>query len=122
MRASIVAALLGTACCCTLVLYSRDAAAEYADLSASKEATAELAMATSEIHRYDTGLRLSPSRQHVLSSPARKTVLWNAAENDEVHVDQNGHLSVDLCVCPPFSQQSISVMGPDAAVCDHVLT
>ena len=95
-RAAAVLVFLGTACCGTLALWAREGGAQGSsrgELLLQADATSELARANAEISGYDSELRFG----HV-SAPARiagrQTELWNAAANDEVHVDQNGRLLV----------------------------
>lgn len=96
-RLAAVAVLLSAACCATVALWMGDAPRGGPQNAMLEEeaATRELALANAEILGYSTQLQIG-REPAATSGSGRQTQLWNAAENDEVHVT-NGRLTVCPC-------------------------
>ncbi len=93
-RALAVGVLLAAACCSTVALWVREehGLARPAALAVQSR---QLAAADAEIRDYASELSVGRAPAPAArEAPGRKTKLWNAAANDEVHVDRHGRLTV----------------------------
>ena len=98
-RVLAVGALLAAACCSTVALWVREehglARPAALEMRAAAAQSRQLAAADAEIRGYaselGTGRAPAPAPRE---AAGRKTQLWNAAANDEVHVDRHGRLTV----------------------------
>ena len=77
-------------------------------------------MANAEIRGYDSELRFGAPLQELASSAARKTQLWNAAANDEVHLTQDGQLTQAMPFPVKMHQIDENPADDDVAVTTHV--